>query len=170
MLPASDARGADLRGAQGEPGSIPRSSDGSGQTAPISMAAQRRRELKAMIRLMQDGSRDRVVQSGDLHQWKRNSINRADLFGDVGSFTNEQRKAIETFVELELALPRDWLGENAWGVGAVARHGSGSSAVVHQHAIFGPVDVVVLPAAQSPEKGKQTGGAGVPARTLMRSG
>jgi hypothetical protein len=120
VLPASDARGADLRGAQGEPGSIPRSSDGSGQTAPISMAAQRRRELKAMIRLMQDGSRDRVVQSGDLYQWKRNSINRADLLGDVGSFTNEQRKAIETFVELELALPRDWLGENGWGVGAGA--------------------------------------------------
>ena len=30
--------------------------------------------------------------------------------------------------------------------GAVAPHGSGSSVVVHQHAIFGPVDVVVLPA------------------------
>jgi hypothetical protein len=45
-------------------------------------------------------------------------ISRAELLCDVGSFTDEQRKARETFVDLELVLPREWLREDGQGLDA----------------------------------------------------
>ena len=39
-------------------------------------------------------------------------ISRAELLGDINSFTAEQRKAGEIFVELGLVLPREWLRED----------------------------------------------------------
>jgi hypothetical protein len=41
----------------------------------------------------------------------QDNLTRADLLSDVGSFTDEQRKARETFIDQELVLPREWLRE-----------------------------------------------------------
>jgi hypothetical protein len=50
----------------------------------------------------------------------QDNLTRADLLSDVGSFTVEQRKARETFIDQELVLPREWLREDGWGVDASA--------------------------------------------------
>ena len=47
-------------------------------------------------------------------------ITGAELLGDMESFTDEQRKARETFVDLELVLPREWIREDSLGVDATA--------------------------------------------------
>jgi hypothetical protein len=38
-------------------------------------------------------------------------LSRDELLGAIATFTDEQRRAREIFVELGLALPRDWLRE-----------------------------------------------------------
>jgi hypothetical protein len=48
------------------------------------------------------------------------NLTRAELLSDTGSFTDEQRKARETFIDQELVLPREWLREDGWGVDASA--------------------------------------------------
>ena len=47
-------------------------------------------------------------------------LSRADLLGDISSFTDEQRIARETFIEQKLHLPCAWLREDGWGVDASA--------------------------------------------------
>ena len=50
----------------------------------------------------------------------QDNLTRAELLSDIGSFTDEQRKARETFIDQELVLPREWLREDGWGVDASA--------------------------------------------------
>jgi hypothetical protein len=47
-------------------------------------------------------------------------LSDSELLGDIDSFTDEQRKTRETFIEQELHLPREWLCEDGWGVDASA--------------------------------------------------
>ena len=49
----------------------------------------------------------------------QDNLTRAELLSDIG-FTDEQRKARETFIDQELVLPREWLREDGWGVDAAA--------------------------------------------------
>ena len=43
---------------------------------------------------------------------QRDLLNGRELLGDIDSFTDEQRKARQTFIEQELHLPRNWLCED----------------------------------------------------------
>jgi hypothetical protein len=42
----------------------------------------------------------------------RDLLERGELLGNIDSFTDEQRKARQTFIEQELRLPREWLLED----------------------------------------------------------
>ena len=50
----------------------------------------------------------------------QDNLTRAELLSDTQSFTDEKRKARETFIDQELVLPREWLGKNGWGCDASA--------------------------------------------------
>ena len=50
----------------------------------------------------------------------QDNLTRAELLSDAQSFTDEKRKARETFIDQELVLPREWLREDGWGVDASA--------------------------------------------------
>ena len=43
---------------------------------------------------------------------QRDLLNGGELLGGIDSFTDEQRKARQTFIEQELHLPRNWLCED----------------------------------------------------------
>jgi hypothetical protein len=43
---------------------------------------------------------------------QRDLLNGRELLGDIDSFTDEQRKARQTFIEQELQLPRNWFCED----------------------------------------------------------
>src|SRR5215207_11119881 len=70
-----------------------------------------------MQRTARDVEQDRGHQLGE-QRVRQDLLSAGELVVDVASFTDEQRKARETFIEQELHLPREWVHEDGWGVDA----------------------------------------------------
>jgi len=70
-----------------------------------------------MQRTATEVEQDRGHQLGE-QRVRQDLLSAGELVGDVASFTDEQRKARETFIEQELHLPREWVHEDGWGVDA----------------------------------------------------
>src|SRR5215211_7935411 len=70
-----------------------------------------------MQRTAREVEQDRGHQLGE-QRVRQDLLSAGALVGDVASFTDEQRKARETFIEQELHLPREWVHEDGWGVDA----------------------------------------------------